>query len=188
MCNCWTYAGPQHGIFGIGTGKKIDVAAIYALPVEQQWISRIHKALKAAEARGEITYSFLKISSIQTMNASRDYTEQGKFDYWRSFWLERASRKVAKDYPDTAFSWVHPSGPLPRIFYFDNWIHDLLSGMVAARPPNDRIGMVGGYAIPVNRLMQLHGRRTCHESQCEIMVNFIDGWYDPPKAERILHD
>ena len=33
---------------------KTRVAAIYTVPFEQQWVSRIHKALKAAEARGEI--------------------------------------------------------------------------------------------------------------------------------------
>lgn len=32
----------------------MKVAAIYTVPYEQQWVSRIHKALKAAEARGEI--------------------------------------------------------------------------------------------------------------------------------------
>ena len=35
---------------------KTKVAAIYSVPFEQQWVSRIHKALKAAEARGEIEY------------------------------------------------------------------------------------------------------------------------------------
>ena len=37
---------------------RIKVAAIYTVPVEQQWVSRIDKALKAAVARGEIEYVF----------------------------------------------------------------------------------------------------------------------------------
>jgi basic membrane protein A len=37
---------------------KIKVAAIYTVPVEQQWVSRIDKALKAAVARGEAEYVF----------------------------------------------------------------------------------------------------------------------------------
>ena len=36
--------------------KKLKVAAVYTVPFEQQWVGRIHKALKAAEARGEIEY------------------------------------------------------------------------------------------------------------------------------------
>ena len=38
--------------------KKLKVAAIYTVPVEQQWVSRIHKALNAAVARGDIEYVF----------------------------------------------------------------------------------------------------------------------------------
>ena len=37
---------------------KTKVAAIYTVPVEQQWVSRIHKALIAARDRGEIEYTF----------------------------------------------------------------------------------------------------------------------------------
>jgi UDP-N-acetylglucosamine 1-carboxyvinyltransferase len=33
---------------------KLKVAAIYTVPVEQQWVSRIDKALKAAVTRGEL--------------------------------------------------------------------------------------------------------------------------------------
>src|SRR6186997_3041156 len=35
---------------------KLKVAGIYTVPFEQQWAGRIHQALKAAEARGEIEY------------------------------------------------------------------------------------------------------------------------------------
>ena len=36
----------------------LKVAAIYTVPVEQQWVSRIHKAATAAMERGEIEYVF----------------------------------------------------------------------------------------------------------------------------------
>ena len=32
--------------------ETLKVAAIYTVPVEQQWVSRIHKALNAAVERG----------------------------------------------------------------------------------------------------------------------------------------
>ena len=38
--------------------NKIKVAAVYTVPIEQQWVSRIHKALNAAKDRGEIEYVF----------------------------------------------------------------------------------------------------------------------------------
>ena len=37
---------------------RTKVAAVYTVPVEQQWVSRIHKALNAAKDRGEIDYVF----------------------------------------------------------------------------------------------------------------------------------
>ena len=37
---------------GVAAAEAIKVAAIYTLPVEQQWISRIHKALNAAARAG----------------------------------------------------------------------------------------------------------------------------------------
>lgn len=36
----------------------IKTAGIYTVPVEQQWVSRIHKAALAAQDRGDISYSF----------------------------------------------------------------------------------------------------------------------------------
>lgn len=176
---------------GSALAKKIDVAAIYTLPVEQQWISRIHKALKTAEARGEITYSFSEnIANTDYERVMRDYAEQGKnLIIGEVFGLERAARKVAKDYPDTAFLMGSSFGPVaPNFSVFDNWIHEpsYLSGMVAgAATKTNRIGMVGGYAIPeVNRLMHafMDGARAINPN-VKFMVNFIDSWYDPPKAK-----
>ena len=35
--------------------EPLRVASIYTVPVEQQWVSRIHKAAEAAVAAGEIS-------------------------------------------------------------------------------------------------------------------------------------
>ena len=37
---------------------NVKVAAIYTLPVEQQWISRIHKALNSAQESGGVEYVY----------------------------------------------------------------------------------------------------------------------------------
>ena len=42
----------------LAQARKIKVAAIYTVPVEQQWVSRIHKAINAAVARGEAEYAW----------------------------------------------------------------------------------------------------------------------------------
>ena len=85
--------------------NKIKVAAIYTVPVEQQWVSRIHKALKAAKARGEIEYVFSEnVANADYERVMREYAEKGNtLIVGESFAVEAAARKVAKDYPKVAF-------------------------------------------------------------------------------------
>lgn len=176
---------------GVAAAEKIKVAAIYTLPVEQQWISRIHKALNTAAERGDIDYVFSEnVANTDYERVMREYAEQGsQLVVGEVFGLERAARKVAKDYPETAFLMGSSFGPVaPNFSVFDNWIHEpsYLSGMVAgAATESNVIGMVGGYAIPeVNRLMNafMDGAREVNPD-AKFIVNFIDSWYDPPKAK-----
>lgn len=176
---------------GMAAAEKIKVAAIYTLPVEQQWISRIHKALNAAAERGDIDYTFSEnVANTDYERVMREYAEAGQqLIVGEVFGLERAARKVAQDYPGTAFLMGSSFGPVaPNFSVFDNWIHEpsYLSGMVAgAATQSNVIGMVGGYAIPeVNRLMHafMEGAREVNPD-VKFIVNFIDSWYDPPKAK-----
>ena len=176
---------------GASYADKVKVAAIYTLPVEQQWISRIHKALNTAASRGDIEYVYSEnIANTDYERVMREYAEQGmQLIVGEVFGLERAARKVAKDYPDTAFLMGSSFTPVePNFSVFDNWIHEpsYLSGMVAgAATKSNLIGMVGGYAIPeVNRLMHafMDGAREVNPD-VKFLVNFIDSWYDPPKAK-----
>ena len=170
---------------------KIKVAGIFTLPVEQQWISRIHIALDAAKERGDIEYVYSEnVSNTDYERVMREYAEDGaNLIVGEVFGLERAARKVASDYPKTAFLMGSSFAPqAPNFSVFDNFIHEpaYLSGMIAgAASDSNVIGMVGGYAIPeVNRLMNafMQGARETN-SEVTFLVNFIDSWYDPPKAK-----
>ncbi len=171
--------------------KPIKVAAIYTVPVEQQWVSRINKALKAAEARGDITYTFSEnVANTDYERVMREYAEQGMdLIVGEAFAVERAARKVAAEYPDTAFLMGSSFGPSkPNFSVFDNFIHEpsYLTGMIAgATTKSNVIGMVGGYAIPeVNRLMNafMEGALAVNPDT-KFLVTFINSWYDPPKAK-----
>ena len=85
---------------------KLKVAAIYTVPVEQQWVSRIDKALKAAVGRGEIEYVFSEnVTNADYERVMRQYAEQGNtLIVGEAFAVEAAARKVAKDYPKVSFS------------------------------------------------------------------------------------
>jgi basic membrane lipoprotein Med (substrate-binding protein (PBP1-ABC) superfamily) len=176
---------------GIAVAEKIKVAGIYTLPVEQQWISRIHKALNTAAERGDIDYTFSEnVANTDYERVMREYAEQGQhLIIGEVFGLERAARKVAKDYTETAFVMGSSLAPAaPNFSVFDNFIHEpsYLTGMVAgSMTESNVIGMVGGYAIPeVNRLMHafMDGARDVNPD-VKFIVNFIDSWYDPPKAK-----
>jgi basic membrane protein A and related proteins len=55
---------------------KIKVAAIYTVPVEQQWVSRIHKAANTAVERGDIEYTFSeKVANTDYERVMREYCE-----------------------------------------------------------------------------------------------------------------
>ena len=171
--------------------ETIKVAGIFTLPVEQQWISRIHIALNAAQERGDIEYTFSEnVANTDYERVMREFAESGvDLIVGEVFGLERAARKVAEDYPETAFLMGSSFAPQePNFSVFDNFIHEpaYLSGMVAgAASESNVIGMVGGYAIPeVNRLMNafMEGARETN-SDVKFLVNFIDSWYDPPKAK-----
>jgi basic membrane lipoprotein Med (substrate-binding protein (PBP1-ABC) superfamily) len=170
---------------------KIKVAAIYTVPVEQQWVSRIHKALNAAQSRGEIEYVFSEnVTNADYERVMRQYAEQGKgLIVGEAFAVESAARKVARDYPKTAFLLGSSGKPqAPNFSVFDNYIQEpaYLTGMVAAgMSKSGQIGMVGGYPIPeVNRLMHafMDGAREINP-KVKFTVSFIGSWFDPPKAK-----
>jgi basic membrane lipoprotein Med (substrate-binding protein (PBP1-ABC) superfamily) len=171
--------------------SRLKVAAVYTVPFEQQWVSRIHKALKAAEARGEIEYKASEnVANADYERVLREYATGGnQLIIGESFAVENAARKVAKEFPKTAFLMGSSGKPqAPNFSVFDNYIQEpaYLSGMVAGGvTKTNKIGMVGGFPIPeVNRLMHafMAGAREVNP-KVEFTVSFINSWFDPPKAK-----
>ncbi|MFZ1814335.1 MAG: BMP family protein [Rhizobiaceae bacterium] len=172
---------------------KLKVAAIYTVPVEQQWVSRIHKAANAAVERGDIEYVFSENTSNNDYErVMREYSEAGHdLIIGEVFAVEDAARQVARDYPNKAYlmgSSFKPQDDTPNFAVFDNYIQDAsyLSGIIAgAMTKTGNIGMVGGFPIPeVNRLMHAF-MAGAHEVNKDIkfQVAFIGSWFDPPKAK-----
>ena len=187
IASAMTLAGP-----GLALAQaKTKVAAIYTVPFEQQWVSRIHKALKAAEARGEIEYKATEnVSNADYERVMREYATAGnQLIVGEAFAVEAAARKVAKDFPKVSFL-MGSSGKVqaPNFSVFDNYIQEpaYLSGMVAGgMTKSNKIGMVGGFPIPeVNRLMNafMAGAKEVNP-KVEFSVSFINSWFDPPKAK-----
>jgi basic membrane lipoprotein Med (substrate-binding protein (PBP1-ABC) superfamily) len=170
---------------------KLKVAGIYTVPFEQQWAGRLHQALKAAEARGEIEYKASEnVSNADYERVMREYATGGsQLVVGEAFGVETAARKVAKDFPKVSFLMGSSGKPAaPNFSVFDNYIQEpaYLSGMVAGgMTKSNKIGMVGGFPIPeVNRLMNafMAGAKETNP-KVEFSVSFINSWFDPPKAK-----
>lgn len=170
---------------------KLKVAAIYTVPFEQQWVSRIHKALKAAEARGEIEYKASEnVANADYERVMREYANGGnQLIVGEAFAVEAAARKVAKDFPKTSFLMGSSGKPqAPNFSVFDNYIQEpaYLTGMIAGgMSKSNQIGLVGGFPIPeVNRLMHafMAGAKETNP-KVSFTVTFINSWFDPPKAK-----
>ncbi|MCI5041979.1 MAG: BMP family ABC transporter substrate-binding protein, partial [Donghicola eburneus] len=136
-------------------GKVLKVAGIYTVPVEQQWVSRIHIAATAAQEAGDIEYTYSEnTANTDYPRVMREYAEQG-YDLivGEIFGVEAEAREVAADYPDVAFlmgSSFKEDPAVPNLSVFDNYIQDAsyLSGIIAgAMSENGKIGMVGGFPI-----------------------------------------
>ncbi len=179
------------GVLPAAAADPLKVAAIYTVPVEQQWVGRIHKALNTARDRGDIAYEYSEnVANTDYERVMREYAEKGvQLIVGEAFSVERAARKVAASYPKVAMLLGSSFKPAePNFSVFDNFIHEpsYLTGMIAgSQTKSNLIGMVGGFAIPeVNRLMHafMDGARSVNP-EAKFLVTFINSWYDPPKAK-----
>jgi basic membrane lipoprotein Med (substrate-binding protein (PBP1-ABC) superfamily) len=169
---------------------RLKVAGLYTVPVEQQWVSRIHVALMAAAARGDIDYSFTQgVKPADFEKALAGLAERGhELIVGESFAAEAAARKVARRFPKVAFLMGSAGKPQrPNFSVFDNYIQDAayLSGMVAGgMTSSDVIGLVAGVPVPeTNRLMNafMAGARETN-AKARFMVTFLETSFDPPRA------
>lgn len=173
--------------------EPIRMAGIYTVPVEQQWVSRIHIAAEAAKAAGAVDYTFTEnVANTDYPRVMREYCEAGiQLIVGEIFGAEAEAREVCAEYPDVAFllgsSFMPDAAANPNLAVFDNYIQDAayLSGIVAGGMTQGNIGMVGGFPIPeVNRLMHafMAGVREV-KPEATFQVTFIGSWFDPPKAK-----
>lgn len=171
--------------------RKLKVAAMLGSPVEQQWVGRVHDALLAAEARGDIEYQLSEnVEDSDMIRVLREYAEQGvDLIVGEVYPVERAAREVAKDYPEVAFLLGSSQAPQePNFAVYDNWNQDAayLAGLIAGgMTESNIIGAVGGYAIPeINRLVGAFKQGACEiNPEVQVLVTYIGSFYDPPKEK-----
>ncbi len=176
-----------------GAEKPFKIAAIFQTAIEEPWDGVIHQAcLKAQKELGNIEYEFTeKIAAADFEKVLREYAERG-FDLivGDAFLAgEEPVRRVAKDYPETAFAFGSEFGPVsPNFSVFDNWIHEpaYLCGVIAGRLTKSNVlGVVAAIPIgEVNRLVNAYKAGALMVNpKVKVKISYIGGWFDPPKAK-----
>ena len=171
--------------------EAMKVAGIFETPIEEPWVKQIHQALLKADKELDVDYTWSEsVKSADFARVMREYAEKG-YDLiiGDAFGAERIARRVARDYPKTAFVFGSGIGPAdPNFGVFDNWIHEpaYLSGMIAGRmTKTNTVGVVGGMAIPeINRLANAFcagAKEVNPKVKCKFA--FIGSFFDPPKAK-----
>ena len=172
-------------------GAKLKVAAVFTTPIEEPWDGCVHLALLKARSDLGIEYQWAEsVPRPDYERVVREFADRGfPLIMGDAFGSEEAVRRVARDFPATAFCFGSGLGPVePNFSVFDDWIHEpaYLCGMIAGKLTKTHIiGLVGGYSVPeVNRIMNAF-IAGAHETDPEVKVkvSFINSWFDPPKAK-----
>ena len=102
---------------------NVKVAAIYTLPVEQQWISRIHKALNSAKESGGVEYVYSEnVSNTDYERVMREYAEQGvHLIVGEVFGLERRGAIDIDNYADLVI--FNPDTVIDKASYASPKLH-----------------------------------------------------------------
>jgi basic membrane protein A and related proteins len=184
-------------VFGFGSGpaaadsQTLKVAAVFETPIEEPWVNQIHVALLQAKENQGIEYTWAEsVKSADFARVMREYAESGHgLIMGDAFGAERIARRVAKDYPQVAFTFGSGIGPAePNFAVFDNWIHEpaYLAGMIAGRlTKTNNVGAVAAMTIPeVNRLCNAFcaGAKEAND-KVKCKFSFIGSFFDPPKAK-----
>jgi basic membrane protein A len=184
-------------VVGIGANHAaadsptLKVAAVFETPIEEPWVNQIHVALLQAKKELDIEYTWAEsVKSADFARVMREYAESGHgLIMGDAFGAERIARRVAKDYPNVAFTFGSGIGPAePNFAVFDNWIHEpaYLAGMIAGQlTKTNKVGAVAAMTIPeVNRLCNAFcagAKEVNKKVACKF--SFIGSFFDPPKAK-----
>lgn len=167
------------------------MAAVYQTAIEEPWDGAIHQAALKAEEELDIEYEFTEqVAAADFERVLREYAERG-FDLiiGDAFLAgEEPSRRVAEDYPETAFAFGSEFGPAePNFSVFDNWIHEpaYLMGVIAGHmTESNTLGVVA--AIPINEVNRLvnafHEGALSVNEDAELEITYIGSWFDPAAA------
>ncbi len=171
--------------------KRPAVFAAYVTPVEEPWNAVLHAALRQAEEEGRIRYAWQ--DRLDTARKQLDALEKAAAD--RSDIIvadavdaEEEILALARRHQAIAFLVGGPGEPQePNVSTFDTNLAEpaYLCGIIAGKMTKSNVvGVVAGkHDENVHRTVNafLKGAREANPA-VKAKVDFIDAWFDPPKA------
>jgi len=175
---------------GLAVAKTPVVFAAFATPLEEPWNMVIHEALESAKKGGRIDYAWQDRLDSEPAMAAAIESKLGKVDIVVADAIdgEASIRRLAAAHPAVAFlvgSAREPAPPNLSIFDSDLSEAAYLCGVAAGRlTKSGVIGVVAGKSdLYVHRTINafLDGAHEVNPT-AKVKVQFIEAWYDPPKA------
>lgn len=172
------------------SAKTPVVFAAFATPLEEPWNMVIHEALEAAKKGGRIEYAWQDRLDSEPAMAGAIESRLGQVDIVVADAIdgEASIRRLAATHPRVAFlvgSAREPSPPNLSIFDSDLSEAAYLCGIAAGRlTKSGVIGVVAGKSdLYVHRTINafIDGAHEVNPA-AKVKVQFIESWYDPPKA------
>jgi basic membrane protein A len=181
---------------GAQSAAPVKVSAVYGVPVDQSWASRVHAALRAAQQRGEIEYRYSEnVAALDYERKLREHAQNGaQLIIGEAFENPAFAHRVARAYPKIAFLVGSAERPQqPNLAVFDSHIYEplYLAGMIAGGlSKSGNIGTIAGHPIPrTNRLVHAFkdGVREVNPD-AKFITAFIDSRFNPIAARHAAHD
>ena len=173
----------------------LKVAAVFTVPLEQQWASVIDGAFTDLEKSGDIQYTASEETAPEDVpRVVRQFGADG-YDlvFVESYQAEEEVRTAADEYPDTRFllgSSMPPDDAHPNVAVFGTHVEEsaFLCGMLAGgMTKSDKLGFLGGFPIPeVNWLGNafIEGARDVNPN-AKYVVSFLNSWFDAAKTTEL---
>ena len=159
--------------------------------MEEPFVTQLHLAMQ--KVSGELGLDYQHSENVKAADYARvlrQWCEEGvELIVGDAYGTEQICRRVAKDYPKTAFTMGSAAGvtePNFSTFYGVTTEAAFLAGMLASWiSKSDKIGVVAGPAVPSTYALLNAYRAGAKEVNPQVVFKaaYIGSYFDPPKAK-----
>jgi basic membrane lipoprotein Med (substrate-binding protein (PBP1-ABC) superfamily) len=173
------------------SASQMRIRGLFETPMEEPFVTQLHLAMVRLAKEDGLDYQHSEsVKANDFSRVLRQWCDEGvELIVGDAYGTEKICRRVAKEYPETAFTMGSGEGPTEpnfSTFYGQNYEPAYLAGMLAARlSKSGKIGCVAGIAVPTTYALinafRAGAKATVPAVHFE--VAYIGSFFDPPKAK-----